>query len=41
MLFNVSIEEALKHTQKLREMVKKGDLLAFGDEMVILATYIA
>ena len=36
MLFNVYLEEALGPTQKLREMVNRGDLLAFADDMLIL-----
>ena len=36
MLFNVYLEEALGTTQKLREMVDRGDLLAFADDMLIL-----
>ena len=36
MLFNVYIEEALGETQKLREMVNRGDLLTFADDMLIL-----
>ena len=36
MLFNVYLEEALGTTQKQREMVNRGDLLAFSDDMLIL-----
>ena len=36
MLFNVYLEEALRTTYKLREMVNRGDLLAFADDMLIL-----
>ena len=36
MLFNVYLEEALRETSKLREMVSRGDLLAFADDMLIL-----
>ena len=36
MLFNVYLEEALGSTQKLREMVNRGDLLAFADDMLIM-----
>ena len=36
MLFNVYLEEALGTTQKLRDMVNCGDLLAFADDMLIL-----
>ena len=36
MLFNLYLEEALGETQKLRDMVSRGDLLAFADDMLIL-----
>ena len=36
MLFNIYLEEALGTTQKLKEMVNRGDLLAFADDMLIL-----
>ena len=36
MLFNLYLEEALGETQKLKEMVSRGDLLAFADDMLIL-----
>jgi RNA-directed DNA polymerase len=36
MLFNVYLEEALGTTDKLKEMVRRGDLLAFADDMLIL-----
>ena len=36
MLFNVYLEEALGTTQKLREMVNRGDLLAFTDDILIM-----
>ena len=36
MLFNVYLEEALGTTQKLRETVNRGDLVAFADDMHIL-----
>ena len=36
MLFNVYLEEALGQTQNLRDMVNRGDLLAFADDMLIL-----
>ena len=35
-MFNIYLEEALSTTQKLREMVNRGDLLAFADDMLIL-----
>ena len=36
MLFNVYLEEALSTNAKLQEMVNRGDLLAFADDMLIL-----
>ena len=36
MLFNMYLEKALGETQKLREMVSRGDLLAFAVYMLIL-----
>ena len=36
MLFNVYLEEALSTSAKLSEMRKRGDLLAFADDMLIL-----
>ena len=36
MLFNVYLEEALSTSTKLSEMRKRGDLLAFADDMLIL-----
>jgi hypothetical protein len=36
MLFNVYLEEALNSSKKLCEMRKRGDLLAFADDMLIL-----
>ena len=36
LLFNVYLEEALGSTQRLREMLNRGDLLAFADDMLIL-----
>ena len=36
MLFNVYLEEALNSSKKLSEMRKRGDLLAFADDMLIL-----
>ena len=37
MLFNIYLEEALGITQKLREIVNRGDLLPFADDMLILS----
>ena len=36
MQFYIYLEEALGTTQNLREMVNRGDLLAFADDMLIL-----
>ena len=36
MLFNVYLEEALGQTHKLRDMVNRGDLQAFADDMLKL-----
>jgi hypothetical protein len=36
MLFNVYLEEALNTSAKLAEMRRRGDLLAFADDMLIL-----
>ena len=36
MLFNVYLEEALNSSAKLSEMRKRGDLLAFADDMLVL-----
>ena len=36
MLFNVYLEEALNSSAKLLAMRKRGDLLAFADDMLIL-----
>ena len=35
-LFNVYLEEALKASLKLEEMRKRGDLLAFADDMLVM-----
>ena len=35
-LFNVYLEEALKSSQKLEHVRKRGDLLAFADDMLIM-----
>ena len=35
-LFNVYLEEALKSSQKLEEVRKRGDLLAFADDMLVM-----
>ena len=36
MLFNVYLEEALNSSAKLLAMRRRGDLLAFADDMLIL-----
>ena len=36
MVFNVYLEEALNSSAKLSEMRKRGDLLAFADDMLVL-----
>ena len=33
-LFNVYLEEALKSSRKLEDMRRRGDLLAFADDML-------
>ena len=35
-LFNVYLEEALKTSQKLEEVRRRGDLLAFADDMLVM-----
>jgi len=36
-LFNVYLENALDSSQKLKEMRRRGDLLAFADDMLIMS----
>ena len=36
-LFNVYLEEALKTSSKLEEVRKRGDLLAFADDMLVMS----
>ena len=36
-LFNVYLEEALKSSNKLEEVRKRGDLLAFADDMLVMS----
>ena len=36
-LFNVYLEEALKTSQKLEEARRRGDLLAFADDMLVMS----
>ena len=35
-LFNVYLEEALKSSTKLEALRKRGDLLAFADDMLVM-----
>ena len=39
MLFNVDLEEALGHTQKLKHMIYRENPLAFANEMLTLTNY--
>jgi hypothetical protein len=36
-LFNVYLEEAIKSSWKLEEVRKRGDLLAFADDMLVMS----
>jgi retron-type reverse transcriptase len=36
-LFNVFLEEELKSSKKLVELIRRGDLLAFADDMLLPA----
>ncbi len=36
-LFNVYLEEALKSSEKLEEVRRRGDLLAFADDMLVMS----
>ena len=36
-LFNVYLEEAIKSSKKLEEVRKRGDLLAFADDMLVMS----
>ena len=36
-LFNEYLEEALKTSQKLEEVRRRGDLLAFADDMLVMS----
>ena len=36
-LFNVYLEEALKSSRKLEDMRRRGDLLAFADDMLVMS----
>jgi hypothetical protein len=35
-LFNVYLEEAIKSSNKLEEVRRRGDLLAFADDMLVM-----
>jgi hypothetical protein len=35
-LFNVYLEEAIKSSDKLEEVRRRGDLLAFADDMLVM-----
>ena len=35
-LFNVYLEEAINSSRKLEEVRKRGDLLAFADDMLVM-----
>ncbi len=35
-LFNFYLEEAIKSSRKLEEVRKRGDLLAFADDMLVM-----
>jgi hypothetical protein len=36
-LFNVYLEEALKSSKKLEEVRRRGDLLGFADDMLVIS----
>ena len=36
-LFNVYLEEALKSSRKLEDIRRRGDLLAFADDMLVMS----
>ena len=36
-LFNVYLEEAINSSRKLEEVRKRGDLLAFADDMLVMS----
>jgi retron-type reverse transcriptase len=36
-LFNVYLQEAFKSSRKLEDMRKRGDLLAFADDMLVMS----
>jgi hypothetical protein len=37
-LFNAYLEEALKSSKKLEEVRKRGDLLAYADDMLVMSS---
>ena len=40
-LFNVYLEEALKTSDKLESVRKRGDLLAFADDMLVMSNSVS
>ena len=36
-LFNAYLEEALESSRKLVQLIRRGDLLAFADEMLVMS----
>ena len=40
-LFNVYLEEALKSSDKLESVRKRGDLLAFADDMLVMSNSVS
>ncbi len=40
-LFNVYLEEALKSSEKLEQVRRRGDLLAFADDMLVMSNNVA
>ena len=39
-LFNVYLEEAINSSAKLEEVRKRGDLLAFADDMLVMSNFL-
>ena len=37
-LFNIYLEEALNSSEKLKQVRKRGDLLAFADDMLVMTS---
>jgi hypothetical protein len=40
-LFNVYLEEAIKTSEKLESVRKRGDLLAFADDMLVMSNSVS